>query len=137
MNKVIATLILCLLTKFAIASDFVGKWQVYKVDMPETYYGEIKYPKYFEITENEGEGSGYYKDQFDFESQFSLSEMVNNGNELLLMNSGTTKSEQAWAPLHKVKYINGELVGSVVTYGQVFVWQASQVDSLPLTIPSN
>ena len=49
MNKVIATLILCLLTKFAIASDFVGKWQVYKVDMPETYYGEIKYPKYFEI----------------------------------------------------------------------------------------
>ena len=90
MNKVIATLILCLLTKFAIASDFVGKWQVYKVDMPETYYGEIKYPKYFEITENEGEVSGYYKDQFDF-----------------------------------------------VTYGQVFVWQASQVDSLPLTIPSN
>ena len=72
MNKVIATLILCLLTKFAIASDFVGKWQVYKVDMPETYYGEIKYPKYFEITENEGEVSGYYKDQFDFESQFSL-----------------------------------------------------------------
>lgn len=137
MNKVIAILVLCFLTKFATASDFEGKWQVYKVDMPETYYGEIKYPKYFEITENEGKVSGYYKDQFDFESQFSLSELVNNENELLLMNSGTTKSEQAWAPLHKVKYINRELVGSVVTYGQVFVWHASQVESLPLSKPSN
>ncbi len=137
MNKIIATLILFLLTKVAAASDFVGKWQVTKVDMPETYYGEIKYPKYFEITENEGKVSGYYKDQFDFECQFLLSELVNGGNELLLMNCGTTKSEQAWAPLHKVKYINGELVGFVVTYGQVFVWHASLVESLPLTKPSN
>lgn len=137
MNKFIATLMMCLMTKFSVANDFVGKWKVTKVDMPETYFGDIKYPKYFEITENEGKVFGVYKDQFDFECEFSLSELVNGGNELLLMNCGTTKSEQAWAPLHKVKYISGELVGSVVTYGQAFVWHAAAVESLPLTRPSN
>lgn len=133
MNKYIATLIICLLANVAYANDFIGKWEVTKVDIPDTYYGEIKYPKYFEIAEDKGKISGRYKDQYDFECEFLLSELVNGGNELLLMNCGTTKSEQAWAPLHKVKYINGELVGSVVTYNQVFVWHASAVESLPLT----
>jgi len=124
---------MCTLTNAVIANDFVGKWQVTKVDMPDTYYGEIKYPKYFEITEHDGKVSGRYKDQFDYECEFLLSELVNGGNELLLMNCGTTKHVEAWAPLHKVKYINGELVGSVVTSGQVFIWHASTVEDLPLT----
>lgn len=137
MNKLSIMLIFCCLANAAFANDFVGMWQVTKVDMPETYFGEIKYPKYFEISESDGEISGYYKDQYDFECNFILSELINAGNELLLMNCGRTKSDQAWAPLHKVKFINGELVGSVVTYGQVFVWHASAVKSLPLTRPSN
>lgn len=137
MSKLCTTLLFCLLTNIASANDFLGMWQVTKVDMPETYFGEIKYPKYFEITETESGVSGYYRDQYNLECNFLLSELVNNGNELPLMNCGTTKSEQAWAPLHKVKLINGELVGSVVTYGQVFVWYASPVKNLPLTEPSN
>ncbi|WP_044617241.1 hypothetical protein [Gynuella sunshinyii] len=132
MKNKIAVMMIWSLTNVAMANDFIGKWQVTKVDMPDTYYGEIKYPKYFEIIENEGKVSGYYKDQYDFECNFVLSELVNDGNELLLMNCGTTKFAQTWAPLHKVKFINGELVGSVVTFGQVFVWHASAVKNLPL-----
>lgn len=137
MNKLCTTLLFCLLANIASANDFLGMWQATKAVMSETYFGEIKYPKYFEITENESGVSGYYRDQYDFECKFLLSELVNGGNELLLMNCGTTTSEQAWAPLHKVKFINGELVGSVVTYGQVLVWYASPAKSLPLTRPSN
>lgn len=106
---------------------------VTEVDIPETYYGEIKYPKYFELIEKEGEISGTYKDQYDYECSFALSVLVNDGNELLLMNCGTTKHNTSWAPIHKVKLIKGRLVGSVITKTQRFIWYAEPIDSLPLT----
>ena len=75
MNKLCTTLLFCLLTNIASANDFLGMWQATKVVMSETYFGEIKYPKYFEITENESGVSGYYRDQYDFECKFLLSEL--------------------------------------------------------------
>jgi hypothetical protein len=110
------------------AGEFSGKWSVYKVDMPDNYYGEIKYPKQFELIEKDEKLRGGYTDQYGYSCEFPLAEVVNGGNELLLMNCGVTKHSDAWAPLHKVKKIDGELVGSVLTYDRQFVWHARQVD---------
>ena len=133
MNKLLCMLIALLISSSVWAEGFVGKWMVTEVDMPENYFGEIKYPKYFELSEEEGKIVGTYKDQYDYQCDFLLSELVNAGNELLLMNCGTTKQSSSWAPLHKVKIIKGKLVGSVITNTQRFVWYAEPVDSLPLT----
>lgn len=77
---------------------------------------------------------GYYRDQFNYECEFPLAEIVNGGEELLLMVCGTTKSNLSWAPLNKVKLIKGKLVGSVVTFDQQFIWHAKRVKSVPLAI---
>ena len=113
------------------AVEFSGKWAVYKVDTPGNYFGEIKYPRYFELSETDGKLTGSYIDQYDGSCQFPLAITVNGGNELLLMNCGVTKHADSWAPLHKVKKIDGELVGSVVTYDQQFVWHAKPADGPP------
>jgi len=118
---------LSLLSAFSYASNFVGSWQVTKVDYSENYLGEIKYPKHFTLFELNGRLSGNYIDQFDFKCDFPLVEEINGGNELLLLNCGTTKHNRAWAPLHKVKVIKGTLVGIVVTNTQQFVWYAEPV----------
>lgn len=125
---------LSLLGMPVMAADFIGKWAVSTVEYPENYYGEIKYPKYFELLMMDGRLVGFYKDQFDYECKFPLADSVNGGEELLLMVCGTTKSTQSWAPLNKVKLIDGELVGSVVTYDRRFTWRARRVQSVPLTI---
>jgi hypothetical protein len=120
-----------------IAADFIGKWEVSKVEYSNNYYGEIKYPKYFDLQMVNNKLAGFYKDQFDYECKFPLSELVNGGEELLLMVCGTTKSSQSWAPLNKVKLIDGKLVGSVVTYDRMFTWRAKRVKTVPLTIDSS
>lgn len=137
MNKLLIVIIVLLISSPSWAEGFIGKWAVTKVDMPENYFGEIKYPKYFELTEKEGKIFGSYKDQYDYECDFILSALINDGNELLLMNCGTTKHDSSWAPLHKVKLIEGRLVGSVITNTQRFVWYAEPTGSLPLTRSSN
>lgn len=107
-------------------SVFVGNWTVVKVDFPDNYFSEIEYPKSFQLSQVEGDGriKGKYKDQYDQEYDFSLSQLINNGHELLLLTYGTTKHSESWAPLHKVKLINGQLVGSVITNTQRFIWYA-------------
>lgn len=137
MKHLLIIAVLSLLSFPAFATDFIGKWEVSAVEYPSNYYGEIKYPKYFELLMEGDKLVGFYKDQFDYECMFPLSTVVNGGEELLLMVCGTTKSSQSWAPLNKVKLIDGELVGSVVTYGRQFTWHAKRVKSLPLTINSS
>ncbi len=110
------------------AGGFSGKWVVYKLDMPKNYFGEIKYPKKFELIEAVGKITGTYIDQYDHSCKFPLAELVNGGNELLLMNCGVTKHSDAWAPLHKVKIVDGDLVGAVLTYDRQFVWHAKPAD---------
>ena len=116
-------------------SVFIGDWTVTKVDFPDNYWGEIKYPVSFQLTATNNQSSvtnttkelklkGTYKDQFDHQFDFSLVELINNGNELLLLTYGTTKHSESWAPLHKVKFINGQLVGAVITKTQRFIWYA-------------
>lgn len=124
-----------LMSHRALSQDFTGKWQVTKIETPEPYLADIPYPAYFELRQSEGQISGRYKDQFDFECEFDLALLVNNDSELLLMNCGSTQFKESWTPLHKVKFINGELVGTVVAYTQMFVWHASPVDPSPLTPP--
>jgi hypothetical protein len=117
-------------------SVFIGNWTVTKVDFPDNYFSEIKYPVSFQITTEDSEKKhekdsqanveikGSYKDQFDHQCDFSLAQLINNGNELLLLTCGTTKHTESSAPLHKVKFINGQLVGAVITKTQRFVWYA-------------
>lgn len=124
----------------ASKSVFIGDWTVVKVDFPDNYFSEIKYPVSFQLfvadsekgSGTDGEIKGKYKDQFDQEYDFSLSQLINNGHELLLLTYGTTKHSHSWAPLHKVKLINGQLVGSVITNTQRFIWYAE-----PTKIMSN
>lgn len=124
MKHLALVIILALFSPITIANKFVGSWEVTKVDYPENYFGEIKYPKYFKLTELNGKVGGTYKDQFEFECEFPLAIIINDGNELLLLNCGTTKHSSSWSPLHKVKLIDGKLVGSVITNTQRFVWYA-------------
>ena len=117
-------------------SVFIGNWTVTKVDFPDNYFSEIKYPVSFQLTTADSEKThekdslanvqikGKYKDQFDHQCDFSLAQLINNGNELLLLTCGTTKHNDSWAPLHKIKFINGQLVGAVITKTQRFVWYA-------------
>ncbi len=82
---------------------------------PKTTLVKLKYLKYFELSEKEGKLVSTYIDQYENQCDFILSELVNSGNELLLMNCGTTKHSSSWAPIHKVKFIKGRLVGSEIT----------------------
>lgn len=132
MKQFLVISILLLFCMPALAADFVGKWEVSTVDFPENYYREIKYPKQFELQMMDDKLVGTYKDQFDYECMFPLSVIVNGGEELLLMVCGTTKSNQSWSPLNKVKLIDGELVGVVVTDDRQFTWHARRVQSVPL-----
>ena len=56
-------------------SVFIGDWTVTKVDFPDNYWGEIKYPVSFQLTDTNNQSSvtnttkelklkGTYKDQF-------------------------------------------------------------------------
>ena len=109
------------------ANPFLGKWRVTKVETPNTYFGEIKYPKHFELTQQNGQLSGQYHDQYGYECDFSLIELINAGNELLLIGCGVTKHANSWMPVHKVKLINDRLVGKVITHSTQFTWYAEAV----------
>mgnify|MGYP000199723140 CR=1 FL=1 len=124
MKYLALSILLVLFCPLTFANKFVGAWEVTKVDYPENYFGEIKYPKYFQLTVVNGNLSGSYKDQYDFECKFPLSTVINDGHELLLLTCGTTKHSTSWSPLHKIKLIDGKLVGSVITNTQRFIWYA-------------
>ena len=111
----------------ALANDFFGEWQVTKVIFSESYFGEIKYPKWFKIENRDGKISGRYKDQFDYENNFDLVVFINNNQEMLLSHCCGTKHPESWSPLHKVKIIDGKLHAVVVTHRFEFKWIAEKI----------
>lgn len=122
----LAILIFFISTSSLLANDFIGEWKVVKVIYSDSYVGEIKYPKLFKIEKKNGNISGRYKDQFDYENKFELAVLINNGHELLLSNCCGTKHPESWSPLHKVKIINGKLHAIVVTDHIEFEWIAER-----------
>jgi len=122
----LAILIFFISTSSLLANDFIGEWKVVKVIYGDSYVGEIKYPKLFKIEKKNGNISGRYKDQFDYENKFELAVLINNGHELLLSNCCGTKHPESWSPLHKVKIINEKLHAIVVTDHIEFEWIAER-----------
>ena len=88
---------------------------------------EVKCPTKFKLIKNEGSWEGNYKDQNGFESTFSLVTDINNGREMILCHSGETKSPEAWAPIHKIKLIEGKIVGVTITDKYLFSWEAVRI----------
>ena len=124
-KQIITVFIILITTSSVFADDFTGEWKVVKVIQSDNYMGEIKYPKWFKI-ENAQSGhlKGTYKDQYDYENKFQTITLINNGRELLLSLCCETKHPESWAPLHKVKIIDGKLHAYVVTNHVEFEWIA-------------
>ena len=112
----------------AHADGFVGQWQV--VDVVENsefpWHEEIKYPRSFVIEEKNGVLKGRYTDQYGYECDFETVSLINNGNELLLSGCLSTKHATSWAPIYKVKNVDGKLRGLVVTSDKKFEWLAER-----------
>jgi len=90
------------------------------------WHEEIKYPKSFSLELESSKLVGSYEDQYGFECDFELIELVNNGHELLLGHCGGTKHSTSWTPIHKVKMIEGRLHGLVITSNKKFEWVAER-----------
>jgi len=123
----VAILIYFISASSLLANDFSGEWKVIKVIHSDSYFGEIKYPKSFKIFKKNGSLTGHYKDQYNYENQFDLVALINNGQELLLLNCCGTKHPESWAPLHKVKIVDGKLHAIVVTNRIEFEWMAERI----------
>jgi hypothetical protein len=128
--KTIPYLILALLLVSSVlsAADFTGDWVVVEVVENDEFpwHKEIKYPASFSLNLDGTVLVGFYKDQFDFECEFKLAQLINDSEELLLAVCGTTKHSSSWAPIHKVKMIDGKLHGVVVTSDKKFEWIAEK-----------
>ncbi len=111
----------------ASANDFFGEWKVSKLIFTVPYFKDIRYPKWFRIENRDGTISGRYKDQYNYEDNFELVVFINNNQEMLLSHCCGTKHPESWSPLHKVKIINGELHGVVVTNRFEFEWIAEKI----------
>lgn len=118
-----------LVSAVASAADFTGDWVVVEVLENDEFpwHEEIKYPVSFSLKMDGKVLVGTYKDQYDFECDFEFARLVNDGRELLLKACGTTKHPESWAPIHKVKLIDGRLHAVVVTFDKKFEWIAEKV----------
>lgn len=126
MKHILRFIVIILLPCSVMANDFIGEWIVTGIENTDDFPWEqqVKYPKSFKI-EVAGSGlKGTYKDQYDHECAFDLITLINNGAELLLTNCGSTKSQIAWSPVHKVKFKDGKLQGLVITNQLLFKWSA-------------
>ena len=112
----------------ANADGFVGQWRVIEVIENAEYpwHEEIKYASSFVIEESGGKMVGRYIDQHDYECDFEFVALINDGHELLLGHCGGTKHSTSWAPIHKVKIVDGKLHGLVVTSDKKFEWIAEK-----------
>ena len=87
----------------------------------------MKYPAWMKLEFVDGELRGTYVDQYDRSCEFELVAVVNAGRELLLNHCGQTKGADAFAPIHRVKLVDGELHATVVTDKALFKWVARKV----------
>ena len=112
----------------ASAADFTGDWLVVKLVPSKEFpwHEEIKYPESFSLRVDGLKLVGSYKDQTGYECDFELIEIINDGHELILGHCGGTKHASSWAPIHKVKMVDGLLHGIVVTSEKRFEWIAEK-----------
>ncbi len=123
--------LIALLPASASADDFTGHWTVVTVKDAKVdggpWSGEIKYPKDMVLEEQNGRLVGHYTDQYGYSDAFELVALVNNGHDLLLVNGGAgTKAAEAYAPIHHVKLVKGQLHAIVTAHDKLFEWTAAR-----------
>ena len=134
-NRMKKTLLITLLTlaafnAFGDSSQFLGEWEIEIVPVGKDefpFYRQIKYPKWMVIKKGKEGLNGEYIDQFEYRCNFPLLEELNDGNDLLFVNCGSTKSSIAYSPIHHAKIKDGKLYGVVTTDRKVFEWIGTRV----------
>jgi hypothetical protein len=129
-SQVIAVVLLLCGPAATEPDAFSGNWEVTRIIEANSRGTsgalEIKYPKQMTLELREGRLHGRYTDQWEYQGNFELVAVVNDGHDLLLVHEGGTKSPEALSPIHHVKLVKGKLHAVVTSHDKLFEWIAER-----------